>query len=344
MGPRAARPDVTGHRSPQEVSVKRQLEPDFGPALVRATAAAALAASRWVGRGEKEAADQAAVDAIRNALSTVRMRGVVIATEGEKDNAPMFKPGEALGNGTDPEVDIAVDPIDGTNFTAKGLPNAIAVMALAERHAMRDYPTTFYMNKIAVGPEGAGVIDIEAPPTENLRRVARRMGRRIDELTVVMLDRPRHDCLIEEIRHAGARIKLINGGDVAAAVETAMPYGRGVDILMGIGGAPEALLAACALKALGGEIECKPWPRNDEERRLIAESGSDELTRVYTANDLVTTNDLFFAATGITQGEFLRGVTHDEYRSKTHSFLIEGRSGTVQSIETWHPAPAHRDA
>ena len=312
-------------------------KPSLGLDLVRATVAAALSASRWVGRGDKEAADQAAVDAIRAALATVDVDGVVVATEGEKDDAPCFAVGERLGSGRGPKVDVAVDPIDGTSFTAKGLPNAIAVIAMTDEGALCRLPSVHYMNKIAVGPEAHGAIDINAPPRDNLRRIARYTGRQVSNLTVVMLDRPRNETLVEEVRSAGARLKLISGGDVAAAVETAMPDDRGVDVLMGIGGTPEAILAACALKVLGGEMQCRLWLRSEEERRLCIDAGMADTDRVLTLDDLVSGSSVFFAATGITEGEFLRGIRFHGEVARTDSIVIESRSRTLRRIETWHP-------
>lgn len=308
----------------------------LGLDLVRATVAAALSASHWVGRGDKEAADQAAVDAIREALAAVDVDGVVVATEGEKDAAPCFAIGERLGNGRGQRVDVAVDPIDGTSFTAKGLPNAIAVMAMAEEGALYRAPNVHYTNKIAVGPEAHGAIDIDAPPRDNLRRIARFIDRQISDLTVVMLDRPRNEQLIEEVRRAGARLKLISGGDVAAAVETAMPD-RGADVLMGIGGTPEAVLAACALKALGGDMQCRLWTGSADERNRAQEAGVPDLERVLTLDELVRNDSALFAATGITEGELLRGIRFQGEMAKTHSIAIEAASGTMSLIETWHP-------
>jgi fructose-1,6-bisphosphatase II len=312
------------------------LERNLALELVRVTEAAALHAARWMGRGDKEAADQAAVDAMRNALRFVDMDGVVVIGEGEKDEAPMLYIGERVGTGRPPKVDVAVDPIDGTNLTAKGLPNAITVVALAERGSMYYDPNIVYMEKIAVGREAKGAIDINAPPNDNLVRIARFMDRNVEDLTVVVLDRPRHERLIEEIRAAGARIKLITDGDVAGAVMAAMPGDTGVDVLMGIGGTPEAVLAACALKCLGGEMQCKLWPRSDEERQKATETGNQDLDRVLTLDDLVGSDDVFFAATGITPGEFLRGVRYHGDYAETYSIMMRSRSGTMRRFETHH--------
>lgn len=312
------------------------LERNLALELVRVTEAAALHAARWMGRGEKEAADQAAVDAMRQALRFVDMDGVVVIGEGEKDEAPMLYIGERVGTGRAPKVDVAVDPIDGTNLTAKGLPNAITVVALAERGSMYYNPHFVYMNKIAVGPGAKGAIDINAPVRDNLVRIARFKERNVEDLTVVVLDRPRHSDLIQEIREAGARIKLITDGDVAGAIMAALPEDTGVDVLMGIGGTPEAVLAACALKCLDGEIQCKLWPRSDEERQKAVGEGHDELDRVISTSDLVGSDDVFFAATGITSGEFLDGVRYRADRAETHSIMMRSRSGTMRRIDTYH--------
>ncbi len=312
------------------------LERNLALELVRVTEAAALHAARWMGLGDKEAADQAAVDAMRAALHFVDMDGVVVIGEGEKDEAPMLYIGERVGTGRPPKVDVAVDPIDGTNLTAKGLPNAITVVALAERGSMYYDPDIVYMQKIAVGPEAKGAIDINAPVRDNLVRIARFMERNVEDLTVVVLDRPRHDELISEIRGAGARIKLITDGDVAGAVMAALPEDTGVDVLMGIGGTPEAVLAACALRCLGGDIQCKLWPRTDQERQKASESGHTDLQRVLTLDDLVSSEDVFFAASGITNGEFLKGVRYRGERAETYSIMMRSRSGTMRRFETHH--------
>jgi len=312
------------------------LERNLALELVRVTEAAALHAARWMGRGDKEAADQAAVDAMRTALRFVDMDGIVVIGEGEKDEAPMLYIGERVGTGRPPKVDVAVDPIDGTNLTAKGLPNAITVVALAERNSMYYDPHIMYMEKIAVGPQAKGAIDINAPPRDNLFRIARFMERNVEDLTVVVLDRPRHENLIQEVRDTGARIKLITDGDVAGAVMAATPGDTGVDVLMGIGGTPEAVLAACALKCLDGDMQCKLWPRSNEERQRAQEGGNTDLDRVLTMNDLVRSDDVFFAATGITHGEFLRGVRYSGERAQTHSIMMRSRSGTVRRFDTHH--------
>jgi fructose-1,6-bisphosphatase II len=304
--------------------------------LVRVTEAAALRAARWRGRGDREAADQAAVDAMRDALQYVEMDGVVVIGEGEKDQAPMLYIGECVGTGREPQVDVAVDPIDGTNLTAKGLPDAITAIAVATRGSMFFCPHIVYMNKIAVGPMGKGAIDINAPPRDNLFRIARFSGKNVEDLTVVILDRPRHEELIRQVREAGARIKLISDGDVAGAVMAAMEEHSGVDVLMGIGGTPEAVLAACALKSLGGDMQAKLWPRNEEERQRAIEAGVCDLDRVLTLDDLVASDDVFFAATGITGGEFLQGVRFSGNTATTQSIVMRSKSGTLRFVNTRH--------
>jgi fructose-1,6-bisphosphatase II len=302
--------------------------------LVRTTEAAALAAARWMGRGDKIASDQAAVNGMRTMLSSVRMRGVVVIGEGEKDEAPMLYIGEEVGTGDEPEVDIAVDPIDGTTLLSKGMPNSVSVIAVAERGSMYYPPHIVYMNKIAVGPDAADVIDINESVAENLGRIAEAKGLQIANLTVVVLDRPRHEELIGQIRETGARIKMIADGDVSAGLMTAIE-GTGVDVLMGIGGAPEGVITAAALKSTGGAIQCKLWPRNDEERRKGIEAGLD-LDKVLTHDDLVRSDNCFFAATGITDGELLRGVHYTSRGATTQSLVTRSRSGTVRKIDAVH--------
>lgn len=302
--------------------------------LGRVTEAAAMAAARWMGRGDKVAADQAAVDAMRLMLDTIEMDGTVVIGEGEKDEAPMLYNGERIGNGQPPEVDIAVDPIDGTRLLSLGRSNALSVVALAERGTMFDPGKMVYMHKIAVGPAAKGVIDINAPIRENLRRVAKAQGMDIADLTVVILDRPRHEQYIRDIREAGARIRLITDGDVAGAIMAAMD-GTGVDMLYGVGGTPEGVVTACALKCLGGEIEGKMWPRNDEERQWAIENEMD-LERVYGTDDLCSSDSVFFSATGITDGELLKGVHYFSGGAKTHSLVMRSRSGTIRYIEATH--------
>jgi fructose-1,6-bisphosphatase II len=302
--------------------------------IVRVTEAAALRAGRWMGRGDKIAADQAAVDAMRQVLDSIAMDGVVVIGEGEKDEAPMLYRGERVGCADEPKVDIAVDPIDGTRLLAQGQPNSIATVAIAEKGALFESPYIMYMEKLAVGPEAAGVIDIEAPIAENLRQIAVAKRREVQDLTVVVLDRPRHEQIIADVREAGARIKLITDGDVAGAVMASSP-GTGVDVLIGIGGAPEAVVAACALRCLGGDIQCRLWPRNDEEWRAVKTHHID-VKKVLTAQDLVHGDDVFFAATGITDGELLRGVHYFGDGATTQSLVMRSRSGTIRKIDAVH--------
>jgi len=311
-----------------------KIERNIGFELVRTTEAAALRAARWMGRGDKNGADQAAVDAMRYALDSVDMDGVVVIGEGEKDEAPMLYIGEQLGNGTPPQVDIAVDPVEGTTLLAEGMPGAIAVVAIAERGTLFATPGIMYMEKIATGEGAAGAIDITASVETNIRNVAQALKKDVDDVTVVVLDRPRHKDLIQQIRDAGARIKMILHGDVAAGVMTTLDEAP-ADILMGIGGAPEAVVTACALKCVGGEIQCRLWPRNDEERRIVEEQRID-IAHVYTTNDLCGGEDVHFAATGITTGEFLRGVQFFGWGATTHSIVMRSRSGTSRLIEASH--------
>lgn len=302
--------------------------------LVRTTEAAALAAGRWMGRGDRDRADQAAVDAMRLLLNSIEMDGLIVSGEGEKDEAPMLYNGERVGTGQPPQVDIAVDPIDGTRLLSLGRPGAIAVVAVSERGTMFDPRHIVYMDKIAVGPEAAGHVDIDAPVVDNLRAVARAKGKDINDLTVMILDRPRHEQLIAQAREAGARIRLIPDGDISAALSTAIPD-TGVDLLMGIGGAPEALVSACALKCVGGEIQCKLWPRNEEEVEAAKRVGL-RLDQVLTINDLVRSDNVFFAATGITDGELLDGVRYYGHGARTHSVVMRSLSGTVRFIVAHH--------
>ncbi|MCS6940178.1 MAG: class II fructose-bisphosphatase [Roseiflexaceae bacterium] len=311
-----------------------RLERNLGMDLVRCTEAAALRAARLMGRGDKNAADQAAVDAMRFALDAVPMDGVVVIGEGEKDEAPMLYIGEKVGTGDPPEVDVAVDPIEGTTLLAEGMPGAIAVVAIAERGSLYHWSGIAYMDKLAVGPQARGAIDINAPVDENIRNVARALKKEIEDITVVVLDRPRHKELIRQIRETGARIKLILHGDVSAGIMTAIEDPP-ADILMGIGGAPEAVITACAMKCIGGEIQCKLWPRNDDERAMAAANGID-LDRVYRTSDLVRGENVFFAATGITDGEFLRGVRYFSGGARTYSVVMRAASGTIRYIESRH--------
>jgi fructose-1,6-bisphosphatase II len=302
--------------------------------LARVTEAAALTAGRWMGRDQKESADQAAVDAMRQVLNTIEMEGEVVIGEGEKDEAPMLYAGEFVGAASEPRVDIAVDPVEGTRLLAKGMPNALAVLAIAERGSMYKWQHIAYMEKIAVGPAARGAIDLRDSPTDNLVRIAEATGRRVQDLTVVVLDRPRHDDLITEIRESGARLKLILDGDVAGALMAAMT-GTGIDALMSIGGSPEAVIAACALKCVGGDMQCRLWARNDEERQLATTEGID-LDRIWGINDLAGGEEAFFAATGITDGELLHGVHYGKWGASTHSLVMRARSGTVRYINSTH--------
>jgi len=303
--------------------------------LVRVTETAAIAASRWVGRGAKNDADQVAVDGMRKMINTVSMNGVIVIGEGEKDEAPMLFNGEQVGDGNGPSVDVAVDPIDGTTLTAKGMNNAISVIALAERGTMFDPTTVFYMKKLVVGPEAADVVDITAPVKENLRRIAKAKRRDIESLTVVLLDRPRHDQLVKEIRETGARIKFITDGDVAGAVEAARDE-TGIDALMGIGGTPEGIIAACAMKCLGGVIQAILHPRDEAEREKAIANGMD-LEKVLTTNDLVSGENVFFAATGITDGELLKGIRFTNRYIQSNSLVMRSRSKTIRFISSEHP-------
>jgi len=312
-------------------------EPDRNLALelVRATEAAAMAAARHLGRGDKELVDQAAVDAMRPVLGSIAMNGVVVIGEGEKDNAPMLYNGERVGDGSPPEVDIAVDPVDGTTLTAKSLPNAIAVVALAERGTMFDPGPCVYMEKLAVGSDAAGAVDFQAPVEENLRRIAAAKGMAVEELTVCILDRPRHqEELVGRVRATGARIKFLLDGDVAGAIMAARE-GTGVDVLVGIGGTPEGVITACAMKCLNGALFGRLWPRDDRERRAALDAGYD-LDKVLTVDDLVAGVNVFFAATGVTDGELLQGVRFEHREVVTQSLSMRSRSGAVRLVETRH--------
>ena len=302
--------------------------------LVRVTESAALAASRWVGRGDKMGADGAAVDAMRTVLQTVPMDGIVVIGEGEKDEAPMLFNGERVGDGTQPLTDVAVDPIDGTTLTALGRANAIAVIAVSERGTMYNPGPCVYMHKIAVGPDCVGSIDITASPTQNLRWIAKAKGEQVRDLTAVILDRDRHGDLIAEVREAGARVKLISDGDIFGAIATAWPD-AGVDVLFGVGGTPEGVTAAAALKCMGGEIQGLLAPRNDAEREAALALGYD-LDKVLTTDDLVQGDNCFFAATGVTDGELLQGVRYVHGAATTQSLVMRSRSGTVRMIDARH--------
>ena len=302
--------------------------------LVRVTEAAAIGAAPWMGRADKIGVDAAAVDGMRRALSDVHMDGVVVIGEGEKDEAPMLFNGERVGDGSPPLCDVAVDPVDGTTLVSLGRGNALAVIAVSNRNSMYDPGACVYMNKIAVGPESAGKIDIEASPTENLRRVAAAKGEKMSDLTAVILDRPRHDALIAEVREAGARIRLIPDGDVAGALSTAWPE-SGADILFGVGGTPEGVISAAALKCMGGDMQGKLWPRDDAERSAAEAAGYD-LDAVLGIDDLVAGDNCFFAATGVTNGDLLRGVGFHLWGISTQSLVMRSRSGTVRLINTRH--------
>jgi len=302
--------------------------------LARVTEAAALAAGRFMGRGEKEAADEAAVNAMRIVLQTVDMNGIIVIGEGEKDNAPMLYNGEHVGNGSAPDVDVAVDPIEGTRPLAFGRSNSIATVSIAPRGTMFNPGPFVYMNKLAVGPQAKGRIDIEKPITENLKAIAKATGKDIQDLTAIILDRDRHIEMINEIRRAGARIRIIPDGDVAAALMTAMPD-SGVDVLIGIGGTPEGVLSACALRAMGGEIQGKLYARDEDELRRGREAGYD-FDKILTMDDLVASEDVFFAATGITDGELLHGVRYFGDGAKTETLVARGLTGTVRQITATH--------
>ncbi len=302
--------------------------------LVRVTEAAAMAAGRWVGRGDKNGADGVAVNAMRALISTVGMRGTVVIGEGEKDNAPMLYNGEAVGSGVGPECDVAVDPIDGTTLTAKGMNNAIAVMAVAPKGTMYDPSAVFYMEKLVTGAAAADVVDIRLPVAENIRLVAKSKGEKNEDVTVVILDRPRHQDMVDEIRKTGARIKFITDGDVAGAIMAARE-GTGVDLLLGVGGTPEGIIAACAMKSLNGVIQGRLWPTDDAERQRALDAGHD-LERVLTTDDLVAGDDCFFVATGITDGELMEGVRYRAGGASTHSLVMRSRSGTIRSIRSEH--------
>jgi fructose-1,6-bisphosphatase II len=302
--------------------------------LVRVTEAGAMAAGRWVGRGDKEAGDGAAVDAMRQLVSSVSMRGVVVIGEGEKDEAPMLYNGEEVGNGLGPDCDFAVDPVDGTTLMAKGMPNAISVLAVAERGAMFDPSAVFYMNKIAVGPDAADAIDITAPISENVRAVAKAKKSAVSDLTVCILDRPRHGELIAEVRETGARIRLISDGDVAGAIAAARPE-SGTDLLIGIGGTPEGIIAAAAMRCMGGALQARLAPTDDDERQKAIDAGHD-LDRVLSTEDLVSGDNVFFTATGVTDGDLLRGVRYSAGGAHTQSIVMRSKSGTVRVIEAYH--------
>ena len=302
--------------------------------LVRVTEAAALASARWMGKGDKNAADQAAVNAMRVMLDTVDMDGVVVIGEGEKDEAPMLYTGEQIGNGQPPQVDIAVDPIDGTTLLSKGLPNSVSVVALAKRGSMLAWKGIAYMEKIAVGPVGKGVVSLAQSVEENIRALASAKGGDPDDLTVVILDRDRHAELIRRVREVGARVKLISDGDIAGGIMPALEE-TGMDLLLGIGGSPEAVTTACALKCLGGDIQCRYWPRNDAERDLMERQGLST-EAILTIDDLVADDDVFFSLTGVTSGELVRGVRYSPRGARTETLAMRGKSGTVRRVQSTH--------
>jgi fructose-1,6-bisphosphatase II len=293
-----------------------------------------MAAGRWVGRGDKNGADAAAVNAMRQLVSTVSMKGVVVIGEGEKDEAPMLYNGEEVGNGDGPDCDVAVDPIDGTTLTAKGMNNAIAVMAVAERGSMYDPSAVFYMEKLVTGPDAADYVDIEAPVEHNVQAVAKAKHCSAEDVTVVVLDRPRHKDLVQQVRDAGARIKFISDGDVAGAI-MATRDGTGVDLLLGVGGTPEGIITACAVKCVGGVILGKLWPKDDAERSRAVDAGHD-LSRVLSTDDLVSSDNVFFVATGITDGELMDGVRYRAGGATTHSLVMRSKSGTIRNIHSEH--------
>jgi fructose-1,6-bisphosphatase II len=329
------------YRDVMTTSSRQQPDRNLAMELVRATESACLAAARWVGRGDENAADNAAVEAMRLSLSTVSMDGIVVIGEGEKDEAPMLYNGEHVGDGSSPAVDVAVDPIDGTTLTAQGKTNALAVIAVADRGSMLDPGPSFYMDKIAVGPEAVGAIDITATATQNLRWIAKAKGEEVRDLTVVILDRPRHADLIAEIRSSGCRIRLITDGDVYGSVATCWPD-AGADALFGIGGTPECVISAAASKAMGGEIQAQFAPQSDAERNAMIEAGFD-LSRVFGQDDLIKSDNCFFAATGLTDGGLLRGVRFDSTGARTQSLVMRSRSGTVRMIDAHHQVSKLRE-
>jgi fructose-1,6-bisphosphatase II len=322
--------------APSEQAARRREAPDRNLALelVRVTEAGAMAAGRWVGRGDKEGGDGAAVDAMRELVNSVSMRGVVVIGEGEKDNAPMLYNGEEVGNGDGPDCDFAVDPVDGTTLMSKGMPNAISVLAVADRGAMFDPSAVFYMHKIAVGPDCVDVIDITAPIGENIRRVAKVRKSSVADITVCVLDRPRHAELVADIREAGARIRLISDGDVAGAISACRPE-SGTDMLAGIGGTPEGIIAAAAIRCMGGAIQAKLAPTHDDERQRALDKGYD-LDQILSTEDLVSGENVFFSATGVTDGDLLKGVRFFGGGCTTQSIVMRSKSGTVRMIEAYH--------
>jgi fructose-1,6-bisphosphatase II len=317
---------MTAHLDPIERNVAME--------LVRVTEAAALSSARFLGMGDKNLVDQAAVTAMRYVLGYVHMDGIVVIGEGEKDNAPMLYIGEKIGDHAGFKVDIAVDPVDGTTLVARGLPGSLSVVALSGRGTMNCPGEFVYMNKIVTGVEAKDAIDIEASVKQNLHSVAEAKRRKVSEITVVVLDRPRHEQLICEIRAAGARVKLISDGDISASIQAALPD-TGVDVLMGVGGTTEGVLSAAAIKCIGGEIQCKVWPRNKEERQQALDSRFD-IEKVYKTDDLISSDDVFFAATGVSSGELLKGVQYSGGGAKTQSLAMRSKSGTIRWIDSWH--------
>ncbi len=316
------------------VAMSEKHDRNLGLELVRATEAAALAAARWVGMGQKESGDRAAVDAMRVLLRTVRMDGTIVIGEGEKDNAPMLFNGESVGNGSGPQVDVAVDPVEGTNLLAKGVHNSLAVLAVSERGTMYQPGPAFYMDKLVVGPTASGKVDLDASVAENLHAIAGAKGMRMEEITVVILDRARNAQKIAAVREAGARVRLITDGDVAPALMTALP-GTGVNALMGIGGTPEGVATACAMRGFGGEIQARLAPQSDAERKRVMKAGLD-LDGKFSTEKMVGGNDHYFAATGITEGDFLRGVRYTRDGAVTTSVVTRSRSGTWRMVESHH--------
>lgn len=313
---------------------ERVIERNIAMELVRVTEAAALAAARYQGRGDKNLVDGAAVSAMRYVLGFIQMDGIVVIGEGEKDEAPMLYIGEHIGDGTNLQVDIAVDPIDGTTLVSRGLPGAISTVALSARGTMHCPRQFVYMDKIVTGVEAKDCIDINAPVAENLNNIARAKKRKVSQLTVVVLDRPRHEKLLGDIRSAGARVKLISDGDVSASIEAALPE-NDVDVLMGIGGTPEGVLSAAAIHCIGGGIQCKAWPRNEAEREAAIAAGID-VDKVYRTQDLIDSDDVFFAATGVSTGVLLKGVRYFSGGAQTQSLAMRCRSGTIRWIDAWH--------
>jgi fructose-1,6-bisphosphatase II len=323
--------NTTKNNQPNNV---QPIERNIAMELVRVTEAAAMSAARYLGQGDKNLVDQAAVNAMRNVLGFVRMDGIVVIGEGEKDEAPMLYIGEKIGDGSEPKVDIAVDPVDGTTLTAKGLPGAISVVALSARGTMHCPRNLVYMNKIVTDAEAKDVIDIDAPVVENIRRVAAAKNKKVSEITVVVLDRPRHIKLLEDIRKAGGRVKLITDGDISAAIEAALPE-TDVDMLMGIGGTTEGVLSAAAIRCIGGAIQCKGWTRDEKEKQAAIDKGED-LKKVYTTEDLINSDDVFFAATGVSTGDLLKGVRYFSGGAFTQSIAMRGRSGTMRWVDARH--------